>query len=208
MLRRLGTALKRLGYRVTRFRLSTLLLLLTLVAVLAAWRRDHQRLESQLAQLQNPSSSSGWGVDQATGPPNTSGFGDISSAWASATQDGQEEWLLLEFDRVTPVSVHVHETYNPGAIVKITRVGLFGETVVWEGTDPTPPSSGGGVSKFRLANCGSTTQIKIYLDSPNVPGWNEIDAVALVEADGTKHWSKRAAASTSYGPPGSLDEAW
>jgi hypothetical protein len=80
MLRRLGTALKQLAYRVTRFRLSTLLLLLTLVAVLAAWRRDHQLLESKLAQLQSPSTSTSWGVDEATGPPNTPGFGDIGTA--------------------------------------------------------------------------------------------------------------------------------
>jgi hypothetical protein len=64
------------------------------------------------------------------------------------------------------------------------------------------------VSKFRLSNAGSTTQIKIYLDSPAVPGWNEIDAVALVDAQGKRHWARRAAASSSYGPPGSLDDAW
>jgi hypothetical protein len=206
MLRRLGGALKWVGARVARFRLSTLLLVITLGAVLLAWRRDHQRLVLELTRLQHP--SRGWGADEVTGPPNTQGYGDITTAWAPATPDDQSEWLLLEFDRVTPVAIHVHETYNPGAIVKISRVTLFGETVLWEGADPTSQGSAGGISKFRVANVGSTSQIKIYLDSPAVPGWNEIDAVALVDAKGTRHWARSAAASSSYGPPGSLESMW
>jgi hypothetical protein len=37
----------------------------------------------------------GWASAQATGPPNTPGFGDIQSAWASATPDATDEWLEL-----------------------------------------------------------------------------------------------------------------
>ena len=60
------------------------------------------------------------------------------------------------------------------------------ETVLWQGADPTPVGSGGGVSKLPLSNAPATTRIKIYLDSPAVPGWNEIDAVALVDSTGSR----------------------
>jgi hypothetical protein len=207
MLARLAAAFPRLAARAARFRLSTLLLVVTIGAVLLAWRRDHLEQAAEIARLQNPNPS--WSVDQVLGAPNTTTFGDISSAWASQTPDGQPEWLLLEFDEVTPVAVHVYETHNPGAVVKIARVNLFGgESVLWEGTDPTAPPLPGGVSKFPAGGAPATTRIKIYLDSPAFPGWNEIDAVALIDSQGKPHWAKRAAASSSYGASGSLQAAW
>ena len=61
-----------------------------------------------------------WSVLQAAGPPDTPGQGDIVTAWASATTDGQKEWLLLDYARaVTPTKIDVHETYNPGALEKV-----------------------------------------------------------------------------------------
>jgi hypothetical protein len=207
MFRRLATGVKRLLIRATRFRLSSLLLLTTIGAVLLAWRRDHQQVEAEIERLQNPTPH--WGVDEATGPPDTQGYGDITTAWASKTADGQREWLMLEFDEVTPVAIHVYETYNPGAVDKIARVNIIGrEQILWQGADPTPASAAGGVSKFNVSGAPATQRIRIYLDSPAVAGWNEIDAVALIDAAGQPHWARRAEASSSYGPNGSLDEMW
>ncbi len=42
------------------------------------------------------------------------------------------------------------------------------------------------------------TSVRIDLDSPNVRGWNEIDAVALVTGDATPHWATEAIASSTY----------
>ncbi len=44
-----------------------------------------------------------WGPEQATGAPNTATAGDQQTAWASRTQDGQPEWLVLEYDH--PVTI-------------------------------------------------------------------------------------------------------
>src|SRR5262245_28830231 len=141
MFARFTAAVRRIVARAARFRLSTLLLVLTIGAILMAWRRDHLKLMAEIDRMQHPGTS--WSVDEATGPPNTPSYGDIQSAWASQTPDGQPEWLLLEFDEVDPVAVHVYETYNPGAVVKIARVNIFGgESVLWEGTDPTSPEMG------------------------------------------------------------------
>ncbi len=183
-----------------RFRISTMLLLMATVAVALAWRRDHNALVAQIERMQNPGPR--WGVHEATGPPNTPGYGDIATAWASKSPDDQQEWLQLDFSvEVIPVAIRIHETYNPGAVVKIARVGILGiEETLWEGVDPTTPGAAGGVSTFAVSTRKPTSRIKIYLDSPAVSGWNEIDAVGLVDANGEATWASKASASSSYGP--------
>jgi hypothetical protein len=189
-----------------RFRIVTILLLVAILAISLAWWRDHQRLAAELYRIQNP--VSGWGVEQVTGPPNTAGPGDISTAWASATQDDQQEWLILEYDSsVVPSAILVHETYNPGAVVKVSHFPKWGrEKVLWEGADPTPSSMGMGISRLPVNAEVKTGRIKIYIDSPAVAGWNEIDAVGLEFGNGEVIWADRAEASSSYGrsPPSSF----
>jgi hypothetical protein len=151
-----------------------------------------------------------WGPEQATGEPDTNMAGDIVTAWASASQDGQEEWLMLEYqDFITPTAVLVYETYNPGALYRVTAFKPDGEEVeLWKGTDPTATDAGMGVSEIPVKAAFKTNRVKIYIDSPNVPGWNEIDAVGLRDKNKTMHWATAAEASTTYaGPFGSDDEA-
>jgi hypothetical protein len=174
--------------------------LIAILGIVLAWYQDHQRLSAQLYRLQNP--DTGWGVGQVTGPPNTRGPGDIHTAWASASQDDQQEWLLLEYDKsVVPAAILIHETYNPGAVFKVTHRPKWGrERVLWEGTDPTPPGSGAGVSRLPVAARIKTSRIKVYVNSPAVPGWNEIDAVGLEYGDDKQViWAMHAGASSSYG---------
>jgi hypothetical protein len=183
-----------------RFRITTILLLVAILAMALAWHRDHQQLSAQLYRLQNP--DAGWGVNQVTGPPNTAGPGDISTAWASATQDGQQEWLLLEYEKsVVPTAILIHETYNPGAVFKVTHVPRWGkEKVLWEGTDPISIGKNGWVSRLSVTAGIRTGRIKVYVNSPAVPGWNEIDAVGLEYGDDKQViWAERATASSSYG---------
>lgn len=184
-----------------RFRITTALLLTAIACLLLAWHRDHRHLAAQLYELKNPGPH--WETAQATGPPNTPSPGDRVTAWASQTPDGQAEWLVLEFETaVAPKAILVHESYNPGAVIKATHYPIIGsETTLWEGTDPTPKGSGGGVSRLPITADTKTSRIKLYIDSPNVQGWNEIDAVGLVYGDSDKDviWAKSATASSSYG---------
>jgi hypothetical protein len=141
-----------------------------------------------------------WGPEQAAGPPDTHGAGDLSTAWASLSQDGQDEWLLLEFaEAVDARAVEVHETFNTGAVHRVGAVGPDGrETIAWEGVDPTPPGSGRGVSRIPLQVPFAVRQLKLYVGSLGVSGWNEIDAVGLVDGEGTAHWATAAHASSTY----------
>jgi hypothetical protein len=142
-----------------------------------------------------------WGPEQATGAPDTwPKSGDIGTAWASKTPDGQEEWLQLSYgSAVRPTAVLVYETYNPGALTKITAIGEDGrETELWRGSDPTTPESGKGISVVPVHPQSDVKCIKLYLDSVKVAGWNEIDAVGLVDEEGKTHWATSATASSTY----------
>ncbi len=140
-----------------------------------------------------------WGPEQAEGPPDTDGAGDIQTAWASQTQDGQKEWLICEYpEAVMPTAVAVYETYNPGCLEK---VGVFDEDgkehMAWMGTDPTPRTAARGTSIIPIKTKFKIQKVKLYFDSPAVPGWNEIDAVALKAKNNTQ-WAEKVTASSTY----------
>ena len=141
-----------------------------------------------------------WGPEQATGAPNTPQAGDIQTAWASATADGQKEWLELSYAQpVRPVGVLVCETYNPGALSAVSVFDADGkETRVWSGADPTSRECEKGVSAIPFQTSFAVARVRLYIDSPKVGGWNEIDAVGLLDEAGKTHWAIAATASSSY----------
>lgn len=147
--------------------------------------------------------NSSWSPWQAIGAPNTHQAGDQGTAWASSTTDGQIEWLELDYaSAVYPKAVRVYETYNPGSLCEVVLYKEDGSTVsAWKGTDPTPPGtpSGMGMSEVPVSSDFATRKIRIYLDSPKVAGWNEIDAVGLLDRDGKTQWATRCKTSTFYG---------
>ncbi len=141
-----------------------------------------------------------WGPEQMIGPPDTwPRAGDQGTAWASLTEDGQDEWVMVEYaEAVQPSAVLVFETYNPGAVSRVLVYKLDGEEVeVWKGTDPTPVGSGLGISVIPFRTAFKTNRVKIELRSKEVGGWNEIDTVGL-RAGGKVHWPIAANASTTY----------
>ena len=96
--------------------------------------------------------------------------------------------------------MEIVETYNPGAVRRICSVNSLGrETELWKGVDPTPTTAAMGRSLIALPAGTKTRRLKIYLNSPAVPGWNELDAVGLHAKDGTVQWASNAWASTAYG---------
>jgi hypothetical protein len=118
------------------------------------------------------------------------------------TEDERQQWLEVTYrKRVKAIGIHVYETFNPGAVCKVTCYDPSGkEQIAWEGDDPTPEDAalGSGVSKIRFASAVETDRVRIYLDSPRVKGWNEIDAVGLVESETRVHWATSATASSTY----------
>jgi hypothetical protein len=153
----------------------------------------------------NPRTPRAWGPEQATGAPDTwPNAGDLTTAWASATPDGQREWLELTYDApIRPAAVLVYETYNPGAVDRVTGYDPNGREVeLWSGADPKPPGSEKGISVIPLHPDFDVSRIRVYFDSPKVPGWNELDAVGLLDATGKTHWATAATASSTYADRG------
>src|SRR5207237_8591311 len=142
-----------------------------------------------------------WSPGQATGPPDTPTGGDQVTAWASATADGQREWIKLEYaEPIVPKSVRVYEIYSTGAVDKVTVFDPQGNEVeAWSGVDPTPRGGQIATSEIPLKPLGfATKSVKLYIASPAVPHWNEIDAVGLVDAQERVHWAVAAEASSTY----------
>jgi len=141
-----------------------------------------------------------WGPEQVTGEPDTPEAGDFATAWASSTPDGQEEWLQVIYDEpIRPSSVKIYENLNPGAVCKVS---VFTpdqkEEIVWQGIDPTPADRKNGISEIPLRANFQISRLKIYLSSQDHPGWNEIDAVGLVDAAGVTHWPVDADSAGTY----------
>lgn len=141
-----------------------------------------------------------WGTEQILGPPDTERAGDAPTAWASLQENAGPEWLALGFERAVEVAqVRIRESYNPGAISKVTVLVNGSEVVLWEGT-----ASGGKAPRDFVVPVNGSIQaqsIVVHLDTTRVPGWNEIDAVELVGRDGSRQWATSASASSTYAEP-------
>jgi hypothetical protein len=147
-----------------------------------------------------------WTAAQATGAPNTPTMGDIATAWAAAMPDNGEEWLSLQFTLEADLDrVRVVQSFNPGAITKVTAEGSDGRKVELEAKKPLPgaevPANEPVVAEFVLPTGISlrATSILITIDEHKVPGWNEIDAVEMVGRNGARQWAQTAKASSSFG---------
>lgn len=120
-----------------------------------------------------------WSAEQATGEPDTLKDGDLSTAWASKEKDAGAEWLELDYaTEVRPLTVRIHETFNPGAVVKVEAMASDEWVVLWEGKDGTAVSP--GWLEVPVTCNAPIRKLRVTLDTASVPGWNEIDAVELV----------------------------
>ena len=147
-----------------------------------------------------------WDAKQMIGLPNAPLAGDQVTAWAPATTNGQRAWAEVQFAAaINPAEIHIHECCAPGSVYQVSAFINGVETLIWKGEDPTPPNAGRGVSKIPVETKSKFKKIRIYLNCPAVDGWNEIDAVALVQrkkdndqAEPKMLWAVDAAASCTY----------
>ena len=144
--------------------------------------------------------TAGYTAHQATGSPNTETAGDFSTAWASRAPNMGPQWLDVRFGKEHFFSeIRVHESFNPGAVTRITTKSKDGaEQTLWQGQDPGRDEPAVFVSIFRLESPVSTDNIRIHLDTSLVSGWNEIDAVGVVDDQGKLHWAETASASSVF----------
>jgi hypothetical protein len=145
-----------------------------------------------------------WGPEQAAGAPDTPEAEDAPTAWCPLEPDAGTEWLLVHFEKkVSIAEVRVRESWNPGAVVRVSAVFEDGtSSLLWQGSDPTAGAPEDFVVPVEGAVMGQS--ILIELDTARRPGWNAIDAVELVGRDGGRQWASGAAASSTYADVGGL----
>jgi hypothetical protein len=154
--------------------------------------------------LQQSAGPRKWGPEQATGAPNSPDYpNNQGTAWCPATADGQEEWLELTYaEPVEPLALVVYECQKPGALTRVVAFDAEGnELNAWSGKDPSPPDSGTGsaisVVPLKLKKI-KIVRVHLFLDSQHVEGWNEIDAVGILDVKGAVHWATSATASSTF----------
>jgi len=144
-----------------------------------------------------------WGPEQAAGPPDTKGHRDDSNAWAAKLENrAVDEWLLADFGApIKATAVVIHESFNAGAVAKVAILRPDGsELEVWA-AEQVAAVDGRRELTVELPLGFRVNRVRVTLACGAVPGWNEIDAIGLIDDKGACHWAVHAAASTTYAPP-------
>jgi hypothetical protein len=127
-------------------------------------------------------SNGDWSAVQALGAPDTSTYGDNTTAWAPLPENGSLEYLTLGYS--TPVyadAVTVQETNGNGFVYQIDLVDLSSQLhTVWTGSDTSQPGAPVGF-QVNFTQTGYLVQgVKVYVDTNHdLTTWEEIDAVQL-----------------------------
>ncbi len=127
-----------------------------------------------------------WSALQATGAPDTRFCGDAGTAWASATTTGQDSLTVTFEQAVVPTSIHIFQTYNPGAITGIELLAADGSgpITVTDSADPGGLPCPGVLVIDILGDAPPVDGVTIYLDQRKLNAWNEVDAVRLIGRPG------------------------
>lgn len=128
-----------------------------------------------------------WSAAQALGAPNVyPDYGDLEYTWASLTPDGGREFIQLGYaDPMQIMGIDIYETFNPGSIDTVyVRNPILD---VWEMVYSATATPGPEVATILHITFPVTAyevhSIRIVMNSPAVPGWNEIDAVSIIPAE-------------------------
>ena len=124
----------------------------------------------------------GFGQEQLAGPPDSLQGGDVPTAWASATSDGQDEWVeLIYAEPIEPIAALVYESCAPGALSQIEFYRDAEQRVTVWGDDPKPVNAPTRIINAPVEVDFPVQRVRLSILSTLVPGWNEIDAVGLLD---------------------------
>jgi len=170
-----------------RFVLDQYLSLLSLSAPVIESASGPPRWASQVLDVSSEwnSGSTDWAAVQTLGAPDTYPiYGDYSTAWASQTSSGQREYLVLGYDNPTRANqVDIYETLAPGGVdmVSVRNANDSSWNTVWTGTAQAAGSTARVFSVTFPRTAYPVDGVRLDIDSPAVPSWQEIDAVGLVD---------------------------
>ncbi len=157
------------------------------VTVAAASSSVLNQYASSVIGFSSQYSTTLWSGLQATGAPNTAGYGDLATAWAPLPENGSQEFLTVGFK--TPVfatGVDIRETDGNGFVTQVDLLDTNGVYhTVFTGPDTTPPNAPGDLILSFPATAYQVKGVKIYVNTnTNLTTWEEIDAVQLQGSTG------------------------
>lgn len=162
------------------------------------WARTPHTVTLQISGEKPSPQGPSWSAGQATGAPDARAGADDAKAWAAALADGGAEWIELQFaGPIKAQAIHLHQQFNPGAVVRVEAMGPDGPTQLWAGVDSLRKA----VWRIDLPAAVPVSSVRVHLDTRRVAGWNEIDAVGVLDTSGQVHWAQGAKASSYYGQP-------
>lgn len=119
-------------------------------------------------------------------PSRYPAFGTSPCTWSPSLADNpQPEWIKVGFDKPMQVAqVVIAEVLNPGAI---SRIFLYdqqdNEMVVYQNDSTAPLQEPGRLLRITFPQTSYTVvALKIQLATSTVPGYNQIDAVAISDS--------------------------
>ena len=141
---------------------------------------------AQADEFSSQYNDTAWAAHRATGGPEVyPQHGDITGAWATNNEDRGLEWIHVSFQhQIMAKGVMILETYNPGAVARVDDCSNMPERVMlWSGdTDGIGTNTQGARALYlELQQPREMWKLCVYLDTSRVRGWNEIDAIGLVE---------------------------
>ena len=135
-------------------------------------------------------------ASQATGAPD-GGVGETDYAWAPATADAGAEWLTLGWDApIRARAVQVQFTQVPGVLTAVDA-GMGQIPVERLAISRSLSGDGAPVELYTFETSRSVNELTLHMNTADIAGWPQIDAVGLVDDTGVVHWSETARASSS-----------
>ncbi|UJR28827.1 hypothetical protein I4U23_010051 [Adineta vaga] len=140
---------------------------------------------SRVVEYSSQYNNDTWSANQVIGAPKVyPRYGDLNGAWAQGNR-ANNEYIIVEFAQaVNPEQIDIYETYNAGAVVKVSvRNGAFnGEwQTVWEVDAPHVETH----SRIFSVPCvnrvfHSINQIRLNVNCTAAGSWCEIDCIKLI----------------------------
>jgi hypothetical protein len=109
-------------------------------------------------------------------------YGDIKTAWAPRASKGHHEFLELQYPHMMIIrKIDIYETYNPGAVVKISVQRNNEWVVIYEGKplQQSIPQQSRIFSPELKPVDFMTNIVRIDMDTRTSYSWSEIDAVQI-----------------------------
>ncbi len=148
----------------------------------AQWANEVVKFSSQFSKTDKS-------AQEVLGTPNVLPIGGESNmAWSVKSKNGKEvsgtAFIRVSYKNPARISqVAIAQSYNPGAITKVTIFGPDKEELkIYEGTPKAEGTKGKMMNIFLDKPTEFyVTQVEIQLDPVAVPGENQIDAIGIAE---------------------------